>query len=251
MDGTTCYHFSIDDVFESLFEAADRGISLWKQPMFAFLAGLHESHGLKVDLYLFVEGVIDGKRRHLRELPDRLRDDFARARDWVRLGPHARDYERAPYQQTAEENRETFRETFEQIDRLAGPEFRSRQVRLHYFSEAYDSADDLLEAGVEGLFLTDKDAVSYHLPPELTRELAGRGEIEYRGLRLIRSHTRLETLVETHPEPPACRAELDRFIEAHGHLVLFTHEIDLARPEVLELARTCFDHLLERQIISI
>lgn len=219
--------------------------------MFRFLAELHETHGLKVDLYLFVEADIKGCRRRLEELPDRLHDEFSIAASWLRLGPHALDYDNAPYQQSEPQQRETFRRTYREIDRLAGPGFRSRLVRLHCFSEAYASAETLLKEGVEGLFLTDKNSVSYHLPDKPKALLEASGEIGHLGLRLIRSHTRLETLIETHPSVSACKGELDRFLDLYDHLVLFTHEIDLTRPEVRQLARVCFDHLLNREVLSV
>ncbi len=250
MGSSPCFHFSIDDVFESLFDAQDKGISLWDQPLFKFLAELHEAYDLNVDLYLFLEGQIEGKVRRLEELSDRFLAEFSQA-PWIRLGPHALDYEHAPYQQTEPEQRETFLRTYAQIDRLGGKGSRSKWVRLHYFSEAYDSAETLRAEGVEGLFLTDKDAVSYHLPDDLKKKLEAKGEVDHLGLKLIRSHTRLETLIQTHPSPDALKAELDRFIQKYGYLVLFTHEIDLKQPEVRDLARACFDHLLDHEMISL
>ena len=39
---TPFYHFSVDDVFESLIEITDKGIEVFEHPFFSFLKELHD-----------------------------------------------------------------------------------------------------------------------------------------------------------------------------------------------------------------
>jgi hypothetical protein len=253
------YHFSVDDVFEALVRASDSGRGLFDEPLFAFLRGLNARFGTRVDLYLFLQGVVDGAPRHLEDVSDRLRRDFEGAAGWLRLGPHALDYETPPYTQSPAEQAATLGEIYAEIRRFAGGAALSRWLRLHYFSECFELAPFLLERGVEALLLTDKAAISYRGSEALRRELCTRGAARLdlgapggrSDLSLVRSHLRVEYLARGTGNGAERTAALTEALKRHGFLVLFTHEVDLRERLVRRCAEECLAQLAARSIASI
>lgn len=241
------YHFSIDDVFDALIDVSDSGLPLFEHPFFAFLDEAHRRFQIAVDLYLFVKKRIGGVERTLREVSDRLRADLELA-PWIRFGPHALDYESPPYAQEPQEQERVFAETYAEIDRFAGRAQRSRWVRLHYFSEAYEIAPFFKREGTEALFLTDKPAAAYRLAEPEKMQLRERGRVTHEGLELFRSHARLELLIDEGIDRDAVHRRLERTIEEHGFFSLFTHEVEVVRPEVRALAMDCFEFFAARGI---
>ncbi|MFO0749878.1 MAG: hypothetical protein U1F43_30035 [Myxococcota bacterium] len=231
-------HFSVDDVFDALVEAGALG-SVFEHPFFALLAEAHARFGTRTDLYLFQAGDVGGARRTLADVPSRLRAELEPL-EWLRFGPHALDAATPPYTQRVADQEAVFGATFAEIDRFAGRARRSAAVRLHYFSEAYEAAPHLLAEGVRTLFLTDRDAVSYRLPSEARARLAETGRVEHAGLELLRSHARVEDL------DPAIEVRADDALARHGYFALFTHERELARPEVRAHLFRTLEHLARR-----
>src|SRR5262249_62274415 len=88
-----------------------------------------------------------------------------RARPSLRLGPPASNPQTPPHRQTLAELKATLERLFDVFDHLGGPTARSRWVRLHEFSEAYEAAPVLRAYGIEALFTTDKPAIAWRLPP--------------------------------------------------------------------------------------
>ena len=214
------YHFSIDDVLGDLFEAS--------APLWPFVDEAHARFGIAPDLYVFLRD----DSRCLDAVPLEL----LAARPWLRLGPHARDLATPPHADP--EAARTLSALYAAIDRAVGRAGRSSWVRLHYVSEPYEAAPQLVAEGVRGLLLTDRDAIAYRLEDAAKAELAETGRITHAGLELRRSHVRLEGLLGQAPE-----AVLDRWLAQHGYVTIFTHERELARPEVRALALRCFAHL--------
>jgi len=219
-------HVSIDDVFHSLVEVSQSGSSLFEHPFFCFLKGLHDTYGIEIDIYVFLEGKVRARTYTLREVSSRLRQDFQRA-PWLNIGPHGLNYCRAPYLQSDAEKIETFEAIYDEIDRFAGPGKQSQSVRLHYFSESFDIEEFWRQNHVSVLFLTDKPAVSYHLPDNLKTELATRGKLDISShLQLRRSHCRVENLKSMSQDEIV--DTLTQFIEQHAFLAIFSHEKDCA-----------------------
>lgn len=237
------YHFSVDDVFGALVEAAALA-SVFEHPLFALLREAHARFGTETDLYLFHARDCDGVRQTLASVPSRLRAELEPLA-WLRLGPHALDAATPPYAQPVADQEAVFAATFAAIDRFAGPARRSVGLRLHYFSEAYEAAPRLLYEGVRALFLTDRDAVSYRLPPEARATLAETGRVAHAGLELLRSHARVEDL------DPAIEARADDALARHGYFALFTHERELARPEVRAHLFRTLEHVTRRGLAQV
>jgi hypothetical protein len=226
------YHFSIDDVFECLIDATENHSNLFEQPLFNFLSLMHRTYGVHVDLYLFNRAPLDGRMRTLCDVAERFRDEFQEA-TWLRLGPHALEYDVPPHRQAPAEQIETFEETYRQIERFAGLGKTTGFLRLHFFSETYEVASYLLRMGIHTLMLTDKPAVAYRLDDIRRGQLAREGWLKHEGLYLLQSHFRMENFVSQSVDENSARRFIADTVARRGYVSLFTHEIDLRRAEVL------------------
>lgn len=244
------YHFSVDDVFDCLIEIADRRLAVFRHPFFQFLEHLHEDFDARIDLYLFYQKKIDGKLRTLKDIPEEVRATL-NACAWMRFGPHALDYETAPYSQTPEEQVETFQRIYSEISRIAGESRFSQYVRLHYFSESYELSDFFQKAGVKALFTTDKAAVTHRMPAGVKLDLGAKGFAQFQGMHFIRTHWRAEQLAEAHAPPDACARVVTDALARFQSVVFFSHEDAIARPEVRRHIRSTFRTLQELHIPSI
>jgi len=221
------FHLSVDDVLASLVTASDRGHALAAADMIGALDRLHAEFGMPVDLYLFAECRLQGARRALDELSAAVATEL-RARSWLRFGPHAANPETPPHGQTIADLNTTLRRLFHTIERLVGRTARSSWVRLHEFSEAYEAAPTLAAHGVAALLTTDKPAISWRLPAAERDVLRRRGRVHFGGIEFIRSHLRVEHLVDEGVDRATLLDRVRSIVDAHGFLVIFTHE-------------TCFD----------
>lgn len=243
------YHFSVDDVFDAFVEVSDRRVPLFEHSFFAFLKRLHEDFGASVDLYLFYRKTMNGRCRTLDEVAASIGDALLE-HPWLRLGPHALDWDTPPYSQTPPEQVRVFDAVYAHLDRFAAGGGRSKWIRLHHFSEAYENGPYFRARGVEALLTTDKPAVSYRLGDSERRQLEESGRIEYGGITLIRSHFRMEGLVDAGLEGAAAERALDAILERHGVAVLMTHESLLGRPDVRAMTLTALQHLTARNAAS-
>lgn len=244
------YHFSIDDVLDSLLEASDQSDELFQHEFFDFLQRFHDRFNVNVDLYVFLQKQIGATLRTLDDVSGSLLPSF-RDVPWIGFGPHARDDETPPFAQCPDDQRAFCESVYDQILRFAGPERCSRWVRLHYFSECFELGDYFQSRGVKALLTTDKPAISYRLPANQTDQLKRHGFTEYSGIGFIRSHVRLENLVERSLSERQLHGELDRLCGESTCAVIFTHEYELARPEVRDMAFRVGSWLESRQLESV
>ncbi len=231
-------HFSVDDVFLSLIEASQSDIELFQHPFFRYLLFLHEKYGLDIDLYLFYETEKkDGTKINLSEVDARFQSDFVQ-NPWLCLGPHALNYETAPFQQTDDEQKKTFELIYGEIERFAGIQNFVKKVRLHYFSESFHLHQYWKIKNVKALLLTDKPAISYHLEASQIKQLGSTGCSDYKGLQLFRSHVRLENYVmsQSDEEIHSIYQLLKNYYEQHSYLSIFTHEIDITEEKIFPVA---------------
>lgn len=232
-------HLSVDDVLSGLATASNCNRPLSSDPMIAALDRLHAAFGMPVDLYLFGE-CPEGRL-------DRLSADVARdlrARPWLRLGPHGADYETPPHRQPVPDLDATLRGLFSAIEGMVGRDARSSWVRLHEFSEAYEAAPMLAAHGVRALLSTDKPAVAWRLPAPERTVLGAHGRVRFGGIEFVRSHLRIERLLEEGVDRAELARRIEGIVEAHGFLVVFTHEVCFGDPgtaamlhEVLDVCR--------------
>lgn len=239
-------HFSVDDVLDCLLDVSDSCRDPFEHPILGFLKGIHERFAIEVDLYLFYGEGAGGRGRSLADVASRLRPIF-QAHPWIRWGPHALDHATPPHTQPVDKQRSFCDATYAEIARFAGDHRTSRWVRLHYFSEAIELASYFRNRGVEALLTTDKPAVSYRLPPPETDRLRCQGEVEYGGIRFVRSQLRMENLVGL--DDGQLEASLENHCPAGRCAVVFTHEYELARPEVRETTIRALAHLEQRAAV--
>lgn len=236
------YHFSVDDVFDSLAGPMDGGQGLPDQPVIRFLLDLAQAYGTETDLYVFLRDPSDKGGRSLWDLPDAACAELD-GLDGVRFGPHGLDAEVPPYAQSLEDQERMIGEISSALARFCRPEKLCRWVRLHYFSECYEIAPVLRARGVEALLMTDKPAITYRLGERHKAALADKGWTTENGLYFIRSHMRFESCVaEGLTAAEVCR-RVEEIIACFGFVVLFTHEIDLLDPRVRDLAEACIASL--------
>ncbi len=137
-------HISIDDVTNSLLRLKNTEYtSLYDEPFFAWLKTLHDTYGAKFSLYTYVNV--------LEHVPDTYKDDFAEAKDWLKIGLHAKDATSsfADVNLTYDDGRTIWKQFAENVFRITG---------------TYQSIDRMpkLEgsAGAKEVLLGMKDAVS-------------------------------------------------------------------------------------------
>lgn len=238
----------VDDVFAGLFpnHAAGEGHT---PTLLAALDRLYAGSHLPIDMYVFWRGHVGNERRTLRQLAAPLAEQLA-ARPWLRVGPHGLDHATPPYLMDPAAQQQVFTDIYTELERLTTPHQRARNVRLHCFSESFALADWWRTRGVEALLLTDRPAVAYHLDARSRAELAERGETMVNGMRAYRTHERIEDLAQLQLDDRELAARLDAHLQRHGRLVLCSHEADLARPEVVDMALRCLRHARARGCVG-
>lgn len=243
------YHFSIDDVFDSLIDATDRGIPLFEQPMFALLKEMHDTYGTHVGLNLFFQKEIDGKIRSLTEVRD-LHAELITGGGWLKFAPHALDFDTAPYDQQPSEQIKTFDCIYDEIDRFAGKEFYARWIRLHYYSESYELAAYFTSRGVQALFSTDRPVGSHRMPDDIKKALSTVGCATYQGMNFIRTQFRIEFFVDQKLESDAIRKLIQHSLDIYGYIIIYTHEYEFSRPEIQDMIRLTFQILSDSSLVS-
>jgi hypothetical protein len=222
------FHISVDDVLRGLLAPA--------HPMIPTLDRLHAEFAMPMDLYLFGES--DGQR--LGDLSPAVVNEL-RARPWLRLGPHGANIKTPPHRQSTAELEATLKYLFTTIEHIVGHDARSTWVRLHEFSEAYEAAPLLTAHGVEALLTTDKPAIAWRLPAPERAALALRGRAPFGGIDFVRSHLRIEWLVAEGVSRVALADRIRRIVNAHGFLVVFTHEICFEDPRTAAMLHMLLD----------
>lgn len=228
------FHFSVDDVIDSLIEITDLDIPVFDHPTFQKFKDIHDKWGLTIDLYLFFQKEIDGVMRNLTEVRD-VRKELREAGNFIKFGAHALDYDHPPYNQTPLELEEVFSKTYAEIKRFAGEDNYSQEVRLHFYSEMYELAQFFSKYGVSSLFSTDRDIGSYRMPPIHAEDLLLRGATLYEKLRFIRTHFRLEFLINDNLSKKQLSDLYEKMRVEHGHVVCYTHECEFSKPEIWDL----------------
>ena len=137
-------HIAIDDVSNCLLRLKNTEYtSLYDEPFFAWLKKLHNSYGAKFSLYTYVNV--------LEHVPDTYKEEFAEAKDWLKISLHAEDAASsfADVKLTYDDGVKIWKQFAENVFRITG---------------TYESIDRIpkLEgsAGSKEVLLGMKDAVS-------------------------------------------------------------------------------------------
>ncbi len=252
----SAYHFSVDDSFEYIYQlyemhplkpSHESGRVCASSGLLQFYDELHRDFNAEVDLYFYLNDDSQDQPRSLRDVAGALECWFD-ARPWLRLAPHALDKSTPPHAQSVSDARTFYDDTARQLARIAGHDRHSHWVRLHYFSECYELASCLGTWGVEALLTTDKPIASYRLPPSQAESLRQFGVTHFAETQFIRSHVRIENLVDRGLDDESLDKELQQLIGNHSCAVIFTHEYELVRPEVQEMTRRVFCWIKKRRL---
>lgn len=244
------YHFSIDDVIDSLIEVSNPSNNFFSNSFFNFLDILHCKYDVNIDLYCFYQKNILNNSITLNELSDRHKEIFLKNK-WLRFGPHALDTETAPYSQSPDEQIQIFDLIYREIKRFSGSSSESKLIRLHFFSESYELSNYFHTKNVHSLFTTDKPAISHRMNEKVKSELNNFGHTIFNEICFVRSHFRIETLVEQNLSHDDIINLLEGYLETYGFVTFFTHEYELIRPEVCEVLDFVLKYLHEHNIKSI
>jgi hypothetical protein len=177
--------------------------------------------------------------RNLTEVRD-LKHELADAGDWIFFGPHAVDYDNAPFSQNKEEQIAYYDNAYNEIDRFAGNTRYAKWVRLHYFSESFELADYFSARGVEALFATDKPSGSHRMPDEIKSNLVNIGCATYEGMNFIRTHYRIENFANEKLTPSQIEESFKQTLAKYGFIIIFTHEYEFLREDVCEYVKNVF-----------
>ena len=236
---STIVHFSVDDVFDSLITSSDNCNPLFSHTSLEVLKEIVLNYGAEIDLYVFYRSVVGGRARSLIEVSSFIQDCHALG-GAIRFAPHALDYYHYPFEQTPEQQIESFEKIYTQIDRFAGSKMRSSEIRLHYYSESYELADYFKEKRVRTLFTTDREIGSHRMPSSVSKELLKNGVSTYFGQRFERTQYRLEFMVESGISEAEVKNLCKKSIEQFGRVVVYTHECELARPLIRKMLVTIY-----------
>lgn len=244
------YHFSVDDVFDSLIEVTIKNIPLFKHPFFSFMKEMHDLYGSQIDLELFYEKEIDGVVYTLSDVRD-LSKEIMESGNWIRFAPHAQNYMIAPFEQTLEEQELIFDKIYFEIDRFAGNLFYAKWVRLHYYSESYELATYFKSKGVTALFSTDREVGSHRMSELVAKSLLELGFASYEEANFIRTQYRVEVFTNRRQSEEDLRLLFLDSLEKYGYIIFYSHEYEFARSEVRSMTRKAFKVLHEIGVESI
>lgn len=244
------YHFSIDDVFDSLIEVTNKKIPLFEHPFFALMKEVNDLYGTQVDLELFFEREIDGVNYTLCDVRD-LTKEIQDAGSWLKFGPHAQNYMMAPFEQTKENQVEVFDKIYAEIERFAGKQTFAKWVRLHYYSESYELALYFRGKGVTALFTTDKEKGSHRMPRHVADSLLTTGFATYEEANFIRTQYRVEVFTNNRDSEENLKKMFLDSLSRYGYVIFYSHEYEFARSEVRSMTRQTFKVLMELGMTSI
>jgi len=158
-------HISFDDVSHSLPRLKNEEYkSLYEEPFFAWLKSLHDAYGAKFSIYVHVDILL--------QVPDTYKEEFAAAKDWLKIGLHAENmsssYAELDYQTGVTvwnrfaENVLRITGTYESIDRMPKLENSagSREV-LRGMKEADLNSE--YKYGAIGFVANSGDTSTYYL----------------------------------------------------------------------------------------
>ena len=219
------FHFSVDDVFESLIEISDNNISIKKHWFFKILYNLWKKYKIKTALYLFYQKKINGKIRTLREVKN-IKDQLKE--NWIYFNFHALDSQNPPFTLSLKNQKKTFEKIRSEIIRFAGKKNFSSFVRLHYYSESFELSKYFRQKKIKGLFTTDKKIVSYKLPQKNKDDLFIKSFSFFKNLKFIRTDFRIEKLSQKQKFKKLKSIFLEK-INNKKNIVIYTHEYELKK----------------------
>ena len=165
--------------------------------------------------------MLRGRKRYLSEVV-KLQSQLKQG--WLFFGPHALNYETAPYAQNVENNVKMLKSIYANLDRIAG-ENLCKSIRLHYHSECFELRETLKKFGVTEMLTTDKPIGLHRFNSTLQKRMLQKGVINFEGVILRRSHIRVEIMANDEMAKDEF-LELRKIKNTHGAFVLYSHEYE-------------------------
>ena len=164
--------------------------------------------------------------------------------DWryARIGPHALEAAQAPYAIDRESNLAWLREFLSEVFNRGLPIVKG--ARFHFYSELYECTSLLADFGIQKLFLTDREVVSYGLPTKEREELKRLGKVDYAGVELQRTHFRLEWLREKAYSRIELKDLLLSIDAKENPLVIYGHEYEFEDADMYRYTDLILDVLV-------
>ena len=221
------FHFSVDDVFNSLIEISDKKILLKHHWFFKQLYHLWKIHGVRTSCNLFFEGIINGRKRNLQEVRC-IKNEIKEG--WLFFGPHALNLSTPPFKQNKSQQIKTFNNIYNEIDRFAGFKNRCTYIRLHYYSESYQLSNYWKQNKIKGLFSTDRSVGSHTMPKYVSKKLINFGNAEYKSTVFIKTDFRVEWLskIRRNINSDILNAIKLR-LKAKKFIIIYSHEYELKK----------------------
>jgi hypothetical protein len=222
------FHFSIDDVFESLIEITDKKIPIKKHWFFKILYNLWKKYKIKTGLYVFYRGKINNKVRTLKEVRNISKE---LKEGWLFFGPHALDFDTPPYSQNTSDQKKFINNTYNEIIRFAGKNFLCEYLRFHYYSESFELSNFLKKKKIHGLFTTDRKVGTHKIPKEIGKQLLIKGFLFYNNLKFIRTDFRVEFLVNR--KKSTIVKKFNSILKKKNFIILYSHEYEFKKKQTL------------------
>jgi hypothetical protein len=223
------FHLSLDDVGSVLFSEKESGIS----PLSNFINYTHHEYNCIWGLNFFTKW--DGGNVFDCDIGELINKEAGF------IGCHSPDKHTKPYELSFAENQKWIWDFYQAVNSYDVN--LSRFIRFHYYSELFECGPLLKSLGIEGMFLTDRPEICYHLPDKEKKILKKRGTVNFQGLDLYRTHFRLEWVKELHPS----RNDLINLFSSHANkstpLVIYGHEYEFRDPALYKLTELVIDVL--------
>ena len=156
-------HISFDDVEHCTKNLINNTYqSLYDEPFFGWLKSLHETYNAKFSLYVY-------NISHLIDVPNTYKNEFLKAREWLKFGLHSTTNSSTYITATYEQGRTDWNSFVEQIIRITGThETVDRIPRLNYFKGTKEALQGMrdCQCGALGFLCTDNISSSYYLSTE-------------------------------------------------------------------------------------
>ena len=223
------FHFSVDDVFESLIEISDSKIKLIDHWFFSQLYFLWKKFNIKSAVYLFYEGKILNKKRSLKEVRNLKRELNG---NWLYFGPHALNHYSPPHKYKTKVQKEHFQKIYSEINRFAGQKYMAKKIRLHEYSESYELVNFFKKYNVNTLFTTDKNVGSHRMPLHKRSELINIGNTNYKNMHFIRTDFRVENLKN---DINHNQIIFNQFFKNRKFITIYSHEYEMKKSKIKKL----------------
>lgn len=223
--GDYSIHISFDDTVACLTNLTNNTYnSLFDEPFFGWLKGLHDMYGAKFSIYVY-------NLTTLASVPTKYKSEFFSARHWLKFGLHAKtpgaNYASATYADAKTD----WNSLASGVIKMTGThQSIDRVPRLHNFSGSLEAITGMRDAacGALGFLAADDSRVSYHLTD--AQDAILKAQFQYldqeNGLIILKTNYRGEWLNSAEGMYETMEGFLSNssYVNCFKPFVWFTHE---------------------------